>query len=170
MSTFSEMVLIDELALQACIAQRAAARLEVALDNFDNIEVWSSIQSILVASGNISKVLWPVFKKNKERGERLRQILNVEDDNILSNRTFRNHFEHYDERIEKWFEDQPSAVYIDLSMNPSMRGWGAYNTHRGYNQLDNTLVFRGEILGLNEVMKAINELLDKCKPYSFHGR
>ena len=166
MATFSEMVLIDEIALQVCIAQRAAARLEVALDNFDKIEVWSSIQSILVASGNISKVLWPVFKKNKERGKKLRQLLNVEDDNILSNRTFRNHFEHYDERIEEWFENQPSAVYTDLSMNPSMRGWGASNTHRGYNQLDNTLVFRDEVLDFNEVMKALEEILNKCKSYT----
>lgn len=169
MPTFPEIKLIDELALQACIAQRAASRLEAACDNSDNIEIWSSIQSILVASGNVSKILWPI-KKYKARGVRLRQILSVEEDNILSNRTFRNNFEHYDERIEKWFEDQPSAVYTDLSMNPSMRGSMSANAHRGYNQLNNTLVFRGEVLDLNEVQRALIELLDKCKPYSFHGK
>ncbi|WP_211356936.1 hypothetical protein, partial [Phaeodactylibacter luteus] len=92
MATFSEMVLIDELALQASIAKRAAQRLKTACDNHDRIEIWSSIQSILVASGNVSKILWPTINY-KTRGERLRQILSVEDDSILSNRRFRNHFE-----------------------------------------------------------------------------
>jgi len=107
-------------------------------------------------------ILWPT-KKYKARGERLRQILSVEDDNILSNRAFRNHFEHYDERIEEWFRDTPRAVYTDLSMNPSMQGLGADNTHRGYNQVDNTLVFRGEVLDLKKVKKALHVILDKCK-------
>ena len=54
----SEMVFISEIVLQSKIAELAAKRLSAIKDNFDQIEVWSSIQSILVAAGNVSKILW----------------------------------------------------------------------------------------------------------------
>ncbi|MCB0540100.1 MAG: hypothetical protein KDE33_21465 [Bacteroidetes bacterium] len=160
-----EMVLISEIVLQSKIAQRAAERLQSTHDNFDKVEVWCSIQSILVAAGNVSKILWPVKKEYNSRGEKLRQLLNIEADNPLSDRTFRNRFEHYDERIDDWFNNQPRAVYTDLSMNPSLRGSMATNDHRGYNSFNNTLVFRGKSLDLNEVLNALEEILNNCKAY-----
>lgn len=164
MTGLQEMVLIGEIVLQVKIAQRAAQRLFAAHDNFDQIETWCSIQSILVAAGNVSKILWP--QKNKVRGEQLRKLLRVEKDYILSDRKFRNHFEHYDERVEDWFNKQSSGVYIDLAMNPSLPGRSALNSHRGYNAFNNTLKFRGEELDLNEVLKALEEILNNCRPYT----
>ena len=110
----AEMVFIGEIVLQSKIAELAAKRLSASKDNSDQIEVWSSIQSILVAAGNVSKILWPQKEKYAGRGERLRELLKVDDNNILSDRKFRNHFEHYDERIEKWFQGKSSAVYSDF--------------------------------------------------------
>jgi len=165
MKELLEMVFIGEIVLQSKIAQRAAERLQATHNNFDKVEVWCSIQSILVAAGNVSKILWP-NQKYKVRGERLRQILKLENDNPLSDRKFRNHFEHYDERIEDWFNNQTSAVYTDLAMNSSLRGTTASLDHRGYNSFNNTLIFRGESLDLGKVLKALEEILGNCKPYT----
>lgn len=165
MKALQEMVLIGEIVLQSKIARRAADRLKATHDNFDQVEVWCSIQSILVAAGNVSKILWPSKKEYKTRGEKLRQLLNVNEDNLLSNRKFRNHFEHYDERIEEWFNTKSSAVYSDLAMNPSLRGSMPTNDHRGYNSFNNTLIFRGESLELNEVLNALEKILDNCRSY-----
>lgn len=165
MTGLQEMVFIGEIVLQSKIAQRASERLQAAHNTFDKVEVWCSIQSILVAAGNVSKILWPL-QKYKSRGERLRQMLNVNEDNLLSDRKFRNYFEHYDERIDDWFNNQPSAVYTDLAMNPSLRRKAATSDHRGYNSFNNTLIFRGESLDLSEVLKALEEILDKCKPFA----
>ena len=161
MKPLQEMVLLSEIVLQAKIAKLAAQR----LNETDHVEVWCSIQSILVASGNVSKVLWPPKKESKRRGMELRKLLKIEDDNILSSRQFRNQFEHYDERIEEWFNKQSSAVYTDLAMNPSQNTFINQTVNRGYNSIDNTLVFRGEILDLNEVLNSLEEILEKCKPY-----
>lgn len=159
------MIFLGEIDLQSRIAQRAADRLEVANDNFDHTEIWSSIQSILVATGNISKILWP-NRKYEKRGERLREILGVEKNNPINNREFRNRFfEHYDEMVEEWFKDRPNGVYIDLAMNPSLHGSGANNTHRGYNSFNNSLVFRGKILDLTAILKALDKIRSNCKPY-----
>ena len=164
MNRLQEMVLISEIVLQSKIARRAAERLQTAHENSDTVEVWCSIQSILIAAGNVSKILWP-NQKYQSRGERLRQMLNVNADNLLSNRQFRNHFEHYDERIEDWFNNQSSAVYTDLAMNPSLQGQMSSTGNRGYNSYNNTLIFRGEPLDLNRVLKALEEILVNCRPY-----
>lgn len=165
MKVLQEMVFLSEIVLQAKTAQKAAERLQTANNTFDHVEVWSSIQSILVSAANVSKILWPFKKQNKVRGERLRQLLKVDKTNILSDRKFRNYFEHYDDEIEDWFNNHPSAVYIDLVMNPSLQGYLASSCHRGYNSFNNTLIFRGESLDLTEVLKALEEIFDNCKPY-----
>lgn len=165
MKGIEDMVFLGEIVLQSKIARRAAERLEATLNNFDNVEVWCSIQSILVTAGNVSKILWPPEKEYKMRGERLRQMLKVQDDNILSDRKFRNHFEHYDSRIEDWFSKQSQGVYIDLAMNPSFPGRNL-NSHRGYNSFNNTLEFRGEILDLNAILKALELIFENCKSYT----
>ncbi|RZJ92486.1 MAG: hypothetical protein EOO20_01580 [Chryseobacterium sp.] len=107
--------------------------------------------------------------KYKLRVEHLRNLPHVEKDNPLSSRKFRNHFEHYDERIEEYFKYNSQGAYIDLAMNPSMNsgifGDPPLNTHRCYNSFNNTLVFRDEILYLNEIILAIYNLLKSCNSY-----
>ncbi|GAA0882849.1 hypothetical protein GCM10009120_14460 [Sphingobacterium siyangense subsp. cladoniae] len=120
MTGLQQMILIGEISLQSQIAKKAAERLLATHEVFDNVETWCSIQSILVAAGNVSKILWP-SQKYKLRGQKLRKLLGVEDNNPLASRKFRNHFEHYDERIEEWFESNSQGAYIDLSMNPSLK-------------------------------------------------
>lgn len=168
MTGLQEMLLIGEIVLQSKIAKRAAERLRATHDDLDHVETWCSIQSILVAAGNVSKILWP-NEKYKIRGEKLRQLLKVEKDNPLSSRKFRNHFEHYDERIEEYFKYNSQGVYIDLAMNPSLNsgifGNLPLNTHRGYNSFNNTLVFRDETLDLNKVLSALDNILQNCTSY-----
>jgi hypothetical protein len=163
----AEMVFIGEIVLQSKIAEVAAKRLSASKENFDQIEAWSSIQSILVAAGNVSKILWP-SKDYAERGERLRELLKVSEDNILSDRKFRNHFEHYDERIEDWFKKQSSAVYSDLAVDPFKSIWGNVhsNHHRAYDPLTQTLTFRGESFDLAAVLKELKEIRIKCSDFA----
>jgi hypothetical protein len=166
MKPLAEMVFIGEIVLQSKIAQLAAKRLPGPNDHFDHIEVWCSIQSILMAAGNLSKILWP-RKKFAARGEYLRKLLNVDKSNLLSDRKFRNHFEHYDERIEDWFAENRSAVYIDLAFVPIKPIFGKFpvTRHRAYNPLTKTLMFRGESFDLAAVLNELEEIRIKCKPF-----
>jgi len=165
MNGIQDMIFLGEIVLQSKIAQRAEERLQVADESFDQTEIWSSIQSILVSAGNISKILWP-NKKYQKRGERLRELLKVEKNNPINNREFRNRFfEHYDEMVEEWFAQQPTSVNIDLAMNPTLRGSGINNIHRGYNSFNNTLMFRGKSFDLTAILKDLQEIRNNCKPY-----
>jgi len=168
MSGLAEMVFVGEIVKQAKIAKRAAERLQDTTIHFDEIEVWASIQSILVAAGNVSKILWPSRKSFAARGETLRRLLNVDNDNLLSDRKFRNHFEHYDERIEDWFEKNQSAVYMDSSIDPFKPIWGEKldARHRFYDPVAQILKFRGESVDLAAVLKALEEIRHACRHYA----
>ncbi len=136
----------------------------------DDVEKWSAIQSILVAVANVSKILWPQRKTYAERGKILRTLLNVDDSNLLADRKLRNHFEHYDERIEKWFENNCSAVYIDSRVDPFESIWGCNpaNFHRGYNPITQTLTFRGESVDLAAVRSERSDAAD-CRALKLCG-
>lgn len=165
LKALAELVFIGEIVNQAKLAERAAECLETSNDNFDPIEIWGAIQSILIAAGNVSKILWPPRKTSAERGEILRERLDVADWSPLSDRNFRNHFEHYDERIEDWLEENASAVYIDSRIDSFGSPWGRnpVNFHRGYDPLTKTLTFRGESMDLAAILSALQEIRHKCR-------
>jgi len=168
MKPLQEMALIGEIVLQAKIAERAIEHLQAIVNNIDSdqVEIWSCIQSILIGTGNVSKILWPVRKEYKSRGAKLRKTLKVEEDSILSDRTIRNSFEHYDERIDDLFNEHSPIVYRDLEMNPSMSVFGHKTANnRGYNSINNTLIFRENSIDLNAVMNALKEIRHNCRHY-----
>lgn len=121
------------------------------------------MQSILISSGNISKILWPIKLKYKERGEQLRKLLKIDSESVLKSRTFRNKFEHYDELLDDFFKDKDIYSYTDLAMNPSLSSSIGKSCHRGYNSYNNTLVIHGEILDLNDIVDAVEQLKLKCE-------
>ena len=142
--------------------QISLERLKYFFDDFDKIAVWSCIQSILISSGNISKILWPL-SKYKERGKQLRKLLKIDSESDLKSRKFRNKFEHYDELLDIFFKDKDIYSYTDLAMNPSLSSSIGESCHRGYNSYNNTLVIHGEILDLNVIVDAVEQLKLKCE-------
>jgi hypothetical protein len=158
----AEMALIVEIVNQSKFAERAANQLAEASEP---IEVWGSIQSILVAAANVSKILWPARKRYMARGKRLRELLGVDAHNLLSDRTFRDHFEHYDERIEDWFDKNSSAIYSDLRIDPfEPTPWSLPQFyHRSYNPISQKLSFRNETIDLAAVLTALAEIREKCR-------
>ncbi len=165
LKALAELVFIGEIVNQAKYADRAAEHLKTTNDDADPVEIWGSIQSILIAAANVSKILWPPRKRSATRGEALRKLLDVDDRNPLSDRSLRNHFEHYDERIEDWFEGERSAVYIDSIIDPFNSVWrrNPTNSHRGYDPLTKTLTFRGESTDLAAILSALEALRYKCR-------
>ena len=162
---FVEHVFLREIEYQSQFAARAAERLVLSGDVFEPIEIWSAIQAILTAAGNVSKILWPPRTRSSPRGETLRALLDVDDQNALSNRNFRNHFEHYDERIEDWLSSTHSAVYVDQIIGPRpgfLRDF-PQNAHRNYNPSTQMLTFRGESMSLESILTALDEVRDKCQ-------
>lgn len=68
---------------------------------------WFSMQSIIVASANVSKALWGSGRAQKKivaQRAPLRESLGIEDGSPFELRDLRNHLEHFDERLEEWLK------------------------------------------------------------------
>lgn len=79
-------------------------------------DVWVAIQNLLSASGNISKALWGSGGRHAEARRTLRESLKVADDSPLREVVLRNHLEHYDERIDRWWETSKQHHYLDMAV------------------------------------------------------
>lgn len=162
MKLIQEGAFITEIIFQAKLILNAHERLKNSVVEFDKIAVWSAIQSILISSGNISKILWPI-RKYEERGKKLRKLLKIDSESVLKSRIFRNKFEHYDELLDDFFENENTCSYTDLAMNPSLSLSLGKSCHRGYNTYNNTLVIHGETLDINDIVDAAKKVKIKCE-------
>lgn len=84
-------------------------------------QLWIGCQMFVVGSGNASKALWGGGRNRKKISEDrqpLRESLNVDDTSPLYSLKLRNHFEHYDERIDHWWKNSPRHNHVDRIIGP----------------------------------------------------
>ncbi|TRX35363.1 hypothetical protein FNW52_11625 [Flavobacterium sp. ZT3R18] len=71
-------------------------------------------ENIINQAGIISKYFYPPSNKgiHKFRSEKLRESYDIDNFNLLEERGFRNHIEHFDERLDKFLKDCGAGVII----------------------------------------------------------
>jgi hypothetical protein len=75
--------------------------------------IWFALQGMLVSAANASKLLWGSRTEEAlEVRRQLRESVGVTDESPLSSRRLRNDFEHFDERLERWFGQSQDHNYI----------------------------------------------------------
>ncbi|TCK05154.1 hypothetical protein [Phorcysia thermohydrogeniphila] len=156
-------VFLSEIEQQCKFASIAVKQMSAGLSNRDSNLFWYAMQSFLIAVANISKILWPQCSGSKERGKKLREILGIRGDSPIRHRRFRNHFEHFDERIEEWASSSKRRNFVDLNIcSPGMIvGIDPEDILRNFDPKTWTLTFRGEVYKLKPVMDAIQDLHQK---------
>jgi hypothetical protein len=160
MDSFIERVFISEIKTQCEFALRAVEELRQELELRDTRRVFFYAQAFLGAAGNVSKLLWPQSPKIPGRGERLRELLRVPDDSPVEPRTFRNHFEHFDERLEDWAMASRNKVFVDFNVAPAggIVGPDPADFMRNLDPNTLTLTFRGETYELGSVERALRDI------------
>jgi len=124
--------------------------------------LWYSLQSFLIASANISKIFWPKNQSPyKERGEFLRTLLKIDDSAPFKFRHPRNHFEHFDERLDDWYLESTHHNIIDTSIGNEMHISGKIDYMRFFNTQKFVFRFRGDEYEINPIRNALQELLVK---------
>lgn len=66
------------------------------------------VENIINQAATISRYFWPAKQKPKIhrlRGEKLREKLLINDDNILKSRSVRNFIEHFDENLDEFLNN-----------------------------------------------------------------
>lgn len=149
--------------------QRAAEReREGQLSRHMKAQLWYAIQNFLIAAGNLSKFLWATkaganaetWTRRSEDRRQLRASLEVADNSVLKlSPTFRNHFEHMDERIEQWAETSRMMVSDLIGSPNTIGGFQTGDFFRSYDPANHTWAFRGEVFEIVPVVEAMDRLL-----------
>lgn len=71
--------------------------------------VFDALRLALHYTASVSRIFWtPSNRPNsKARSEKLREVIDLASDHPLQSRKWRDHFEHLDERLDKWVERSP---------------------------------------------------------------
>jgi hypothetical protein len=124
---------------------------------------WLAVESFLMSVANISKILWPSAPELSNRRKDLRVYLSIDDNSPLRSRTFRNHCEHYDERIEEWAKDYGDKIIIDSNIGSIQQVIIGLNKNnlfyiRNFDPYKFVLTVRGQEYEFNHVLTAIKNL------------
>jgi hypothetical protein len=145
-----------------CAAMRAERRLP-------RPSFWGDVQSVVLAAGNVSKLMWGQGGSRADKRAHLRESIGISDNSPLRLTRMRNHFEHVDERLETWFKESSQHIYADghvfltprppqgmVEADPPM---DRVNTFREYDAASGTLWFWGDQLNLREIESEVRRII-----------
>jgi hypothetical protein len=119
MDDFLLQIFAGEAATQCRLILLAARDLERERAGGSVYGIWKEIQTILMASANLSKIFWGSRGALEGEREPLRAALEVEGDSPLRDPDLRNDFEHFDERLERRFSDPDvPRTYVGRNIGP----------------------------------------------------
>jgi len=138
----------------------ATPPINAAVASGDQDTLWVSIQNLVTGSANISKALWGQGHRYAKARERLRASLDVQDDSPLSDVSMRNHFEHYDERLDHWWATSANRNHLDRLIGPpsAVAGFTDEEMFRVFDPTTSDLVFWGQRFNVQAVVTEVERI------------
>jgi hypothetical protein len=152
----------------------AAARLDAALSVIEAEgrptdawraamdDVWIAIHDLLNAAANIGKALWGAGGTRETERADLRASLSVSDTSPLKHFKMRNNFEHFDERLDTWWNKSVSHFHVDRAIGPMSAPGGPVAETDIFRALDPATMeigFWGQRFNLREITAEVQRLL-----------
>jgi hypothetical protein len=164
MDTFLLRLHQRQVAHQCRAALHAINHASVSLGAHDTDAFWASIQNFLTAAANISKAFWGASGKLAEQRRPLRVSLGVSDESLLAKTDLRNHLEHYDERLDRWYAQSVHKNHIDFSIAPrrSIVGLDNSDFFRFFDPETKEVIFWGEHYAIQPLVDEIAALLPRA--------
>jgi hypothetical protein len=145
---------IREIWTQCHFAERAFSNIYPKASTNTDI-VFSSIHSFLSHAAKVSKLLKATWES-----ARIGEVLGVSEASAIHNRKFRNHLEHYHERLKQWIREKGVNANIGTyNIGPkSMIGAPNMFFVNHYDPASQTFTFVDEDLDLGELLKEIKTI------------
>ena len=166
-----------QVALQCRFILMAAQEINVGLQQRNVERVFYEIQNLLNAGANVSKALWGQGGRLANERKPLRDSIGIGDDSPLRQVAMRNNFEHFDERLDRWWNQSTHHNSIDLMIGPNsaIAGVADIDRFRAFDPLTAKMNFWGQDFNVqvivDEVQKILPRLQDEAnKPHWEVGR
>jgi hypothetical protein len=158
-----------QVAAQCRFLLRAAHEINAALTNGDVEGVFYGLQNFLSSGANISKALWGPGGRFAEQRKPLRDSICIADDSPLRQVTMRNNFEHFDERIDKWWEESTRHNFLDTHIGV-VEGFEDIDRFRQFDPRSGELSFWGQRFNLQELVNEVQSILPRLEAEIFGPR
>lgn len=157
-----------EILHQWSIATRSVSMMNefLAGRSADTELFWFGVDAALGALGNISKVFFPGEKsgsRSVRRGDYMRRKYGLTEQSLLNSRKARNGFEHFDERLDKWFSGSKRKNFVDLNISPSggISGVDSGDFARNYEIDSHTITVFGHSLDFQALYREAEGLIEQ---------
>lgn len=142
---------------------RAANDVNAALKTKRSEVIFYPIQNLLTAAANAGKVLWGQKGKLATERKPLRDSVGVLDTSPLRDVDMRNNYEHFDERIDRWWKESPGHSTVDLMVGPIRSihapGLSQKDWFRVYDPQTSLIYFWGEEFDLQAIVTEAERLI-----------
>ncbi|WP_192983525.1 hypothetical protein [Pseudomonas sp. EggHat1] len=120
----------------------------------------------------VSRIFWPPGGRNKQsskralrRGQALRDMLQLQNGHAVQNRSLRDHFEHFDERLDDWAENSKYRNIVHRLFGPRAAiGGNAIQDSDILHHFDpatNIFGFRGEYYDIQDLAVGLEDIYKK---------
>jgi hypothetical protein len=134
------------------------ADMQTALRSGDTARFWMAAQTLATAAANVSKAFWGLRGAREGERQPLRESFGVSDTSCLRPTTFRNHFEHFDQRLEEWWEKSTRHNFADENIGP-IGGADERDMLRNFDPRTGTLTFWGDTFSIPDITAEAELLL-----------
>jgi hypothetical protein len=144
----------------------AANEINAALKARHLKRVFFGLQNLLTAAANISKALWGQAGRFALERKDLRDSIGVADDSPLRRVTMRNHFEHFDERLDKWWRESGERhVMIDFCVMPksAVQIMDPLTWFRVFDPVSANVYFWSEEFNIQELITEVQKILPRLQ-------
>ena len=141
----------------------AAKEISTALAQKDTTRIFYAIQNLLNAAANISKALWGQGGSLTAQRQALRDSIGVSETSPLREVTMRNNFEHFDDRLDRWWKESARHNHADLNIGPKsmIAGVDDIDRFRMFDPQTTELVFWSQTFNLQALIGEVQRILPK---------
>lgn len=169
MDEFLERIYLEQAKheCEACFA--AIEMFNAALADRNKDDPFARAMELVHRAAAVSRIFWPPGSRNKHarqrsqrRADALRKSLQIPDKHSVQARTLRDHFEHFDERLDDWAERSKNRNIVGKLLGPrNAIGGNAIQDSdiiHHYDPATKIYAFRGEKFDIQELATGLDDI------------
>ncbi|HIH7636061.1 hypothetical protein ACVST0_21015 [Yersinia enterocolitica] len=135
--------------------------------------ILDELQNIVINAAALSKYFWPVRKQHNWRGDALKLVFDIQENSVLESRVIRDKIEHFDERLDKYLENNVVGAiipeFIGVSDDDLDSAYGSTHIFRAFFIDIEAFSILGENYDIKPIAEEIRRIHKKLEYFENNG-
>lgn len=176
MEDFLKRIYFQQVKEECEFCMEAVSSMNMILEKNQEGDFFREALDLVHHAAAVSRIFWPPGCRDKakkaraqRRGQALRDELGIKQGHPIQKRTLRDHFEHFDERLDDWAENSRNKNIIGKLFGPrnAVGGNSIDDTDiiHHYDPATKVYSFRGEPFNIQELVDGLNDIHSKASAF-----